>query len=131
MNMNGGDTEAKDSGAVVFSSVPPLTLSLFLLWCLRQQKRFRVTGQSMRPTLDEGQEVLVKAFKLKESPAQGQLILLRHPTNTELTMIKRCVKVEDGHAWVQGDNSSASTDSRQFGPVPLDLVLGFVSCTFP
>ena len=131
MKKNDGNQEHDRSDAAVYSPVPPLKLGTFLLWTIGQRQRFRICGHSMSPTLAEGQEVLVRAFKPKERPASGQLLLVRHPTDTELTMIKRCVKIEDGFAWVQGDNSRASTDSRQFGPVPLHLVLGFVRCTFP
>lgn len=32
------------------------------------------------------------------------------------------VKVPPGHCWLQGDNLSNSTDSRDYGPVPMALV---------
>ncbi|KAH0931353.1 hypothetical protein HID58_008470, partial [Brassica napus] len=32
--------------------------------------------------------------------------------------------VPKGHVWIQGDNVHASTDSRNFGPVPYDLIEG-------
>ena len=32
----------------------------------------------------------------------------------------------DGHIWVEGDNSTNSSDSRHYGPVPASLVLGKV-----
>lgn len=34
------------------------------------------------------------------------------------------VAVPKGHLWVQGDNMQNSTDSRDFGPLPLGLVRG-------
>ncbi|KAF3542527.1 hypothetical protein DY000_02000468 [Brassica cretica] len=33
-------------------------------------------------------------------------------------------KVPKGHVWIQGDNVHASTDSRNFGPVPYNLIEG-------
>jgi inner membrane protease subunit 1 len=32
------------------------------------------------------------------------------------------VKIPPGHCWLQGDNLSNSTDSRDYGPVPMALV---------
>ena len=34
--------------------------------------------------------------------------------------------VPDGHIWVEGDNSTNSSDSRHYGPVPAALVMGKV-----
>lgn len=85
----------------------------------------------MNPTLDEGQEVLVRPSTANSLPQPGQLILVRHPMTTEVTMIKRCSHIENGLVFVHGDNSAASTDSRQFGGVKAELVLGYVQCTFP
>ena len=36
------------------------------------------------------------------------------------------LRVPPGHVWLQGDNLSNSTDSRDYGPVPLALVLARV-----
>ena len=32
--------------------------------------------------------------------------------------------VPRGHVWLTGDNSSQSTDSREWGPLPIGLILG-------
>lgn len=36
-------------------------------------------------------------------------------------------KVPRGHVWVEGDNRNNSSDSRDFGPVPLGMITGKVS----
>ncbi|KAK9376675.1 peptidase S24/S26A/S26B/S26C [Lipomyces chichibuensis] len=36
------------------------------------------------------------------------------------------IKVPEGHIWILGDNSMASLDSREYGPVPKALVVGKV-----
>ena len=38
------------------------------------------------------------------------------------------VEVPKGHIWIEGDNSCASLDSRQYGCVPASLVIGKVVC---
>lgn len=39
-----------------------------------------------------------------------------------------CAQVPTGHVWLQGDNVLNSTDSRDYGPVPMALVRGRVFC---
>ncbi|KAM0746856.1 mitochondrial inner membrane peptidase complex catalytic subunit [Meredithblackwellia eburnea MCA 4105] len=36
------------------------------------------------------------------------------------------VRIPKGHVWLAGDNTSNSTDSRDYGPVPVGLVKGIV-----
>jgi len=36
------------------------------------------------------------------------------------------VTVPDGHVWLQGDNERNSTDSRDYGPVPMEMLRGRV-----
>ena len=129
--MNDGASQISSGGPVVFSSVPKLTLGKFVLWCFGRLKRFRINGQSMQPTLNDGQEVLVQPCQAESRPQLGQLVLVRHPMKTDITMIKRCSHIENQLIYVYGDNSAASTDSRQFGGVKAELVLGYVQCTFP
>ncbi|KAI9014799.1 peptidase S24/S26A/S26B/S26C [Gaertneriomyces semiglobifer] len=46
------------------------------------------------------------------------------PTAPEI----RFVTIPPGHVWLQGDNYNNSTDSRQYGPVPMGLLRGKVVC---
>ncbi|CAG8659836.1 3782_t:CDS:2, partial [Scutellospora calospora] len=39
--------------------------------------------------------------------------------------------VPSGHVWLQGDNLSNSTDSRNYGPVPYALIKGRVFARTP
>lgn len=54
-------------------------------------------------------------------------MLLRHPFESDVRMVKRVARVlVDGRVDVHGDDPSNSTDSRTFGAVPNEHVLGRV-----
>ncbi|MBN1886927.1 MAG: nickel-type superoxide dismutase maturation protease [Thermoflexales bacterium] len=100
-----------------------------LLWLVSFRKRFRVTGSSMVPLLQEGDEVLVdpRAYR-RQPPRPGDVVLVQHPYRTDLRMVKRVTAiVGDDHYQVQGDNLSESTDSRSFGALSAQYILGRVT----
>lgn len=49
------------------------------------------------------------------------------PGDSILPHSGRLVVVPDGHLWLEGDNPGNSSDSRQYGPVPLSLLVGRAS----
>ena len=103
-----------------------------LLWVLRRRWRFRVTGDSMSPALVPGQEVLAdpRAYRAR-LPVPGDIIVVRHPYRTDLRLIKRVSHVdEDGLCFLEGDNPTESTDSRSFGSVGEENILGRVTSRF-
>ena len=104
-----------------------------LLWGLRLRRRYRVVGNSMLPTLTEGQQVLVDPRAYRDrSPMPGEVVVVRHPHSNHMKLIKRVAALEpDGGLRVVGDNPSASTDSRTLGIVPPQLLLGRVQCRLP
>lgn len=109
------------------------TLQEFGLWIIRRYRRFRVTGNSMLPSLTPGMEVLIdpKAYR-HQRPSPGDVVVALHPHQPDLRIIKRVDAVmPDGNCHLQGDNPAASSDSRQFGSVPSNLLQGKVICTFP
>ncbi|KAJ1411734.1 hypothetical protein B484DRAFT_306808, partial [Ochromonadaceae sp. CCMP2298] len=40
--------------------------------------------------------------------------------------VKRIQNIPEHHVWLQGDNSEHSYDSREYGPVPVNLIRGRV-----
>lgn len=80
-----------------------------------------VSGPSMAPTLENGDQVLVH---YGASVRPGHVVVLRHPFQQDLLVVKRAVERRPGGWWVLGDNPyNATGDSTDYGPVPDELVL--------
>jgi signal peptidase I len=95
----------------------------------------------MSPTFAAGDRVVVNrlAYRLRW-PVKGELVALRHPMDEDLPLLKRVAGVPgdviaDGteeyalgpDEWfVVGDNRDASSDSRSFGPIPSERIIGKV-----
>ncbi len=105
-------------------------------WLIRRRRLFRVIGDSMTPTLMSGAVVMLdpRAFR-RQMPQEHEIVVARHPRQTELQIVKRVAAVIESPAEsgsptnlliLSSDNSAAGSDSRTFGPVGLDLVLGKV-----
>lgn len=75
----------------------------------------------MLPSLRPGQIVVArqKFLKLKT----GDVVIVRH---NGLEKIKRIASVDGQQVTVLGDNSSHSTDSRHFGPLNKQDIVGKV-----
>ena len=75
--------------------------------------RVEVQGDSMRPTLLPGDRLVV--LRTRRVTA-GDMAVVRDPRSGRL-MVKRVASVAGRAVMVVGDNVSASTDSRAFGPL--------------
>ncbi|WP_190013357.1 nickel-type superoxide dismutase maturation protease [Streptomyces lucensis] len=80
-----------------------------------------VTGPSMVPTLQHGDRLLVR---YGAAVRHGDIVVLRHPFQQDLLVVKRAVERREGGWWVLGDNPYAGGDSTDYGVVPDELVLG-------
>ncbi|XMN06477.1 nickel-type superoxide dismutase maturation protease [Streptomyces griseobrunneus] len=86
-----------------------------------------VTGPSMVPTLYHGDLLLVQ-YGVPVRP--GDVVILRHPFQQDLLVVKRAVEQRPGGWWVRGDNTFAGGDSTDYGVVPEELVLARVRARY-
>lgn len=91
-------------------------------------RRAVVEGSSMAPTLRHGDTVVV--WRLARV-RPGQIVVARRPDRPDLLVVKRARRLTAGGWWLIGDNAGASDDSRVFGPVPAELVVGRVLWRYP
>ncbi len=123
--------------------------------------RVRVDGQSMRPTLEDGEFLLVnKTVYFFGDVSRGDIVVFHFPLNPEEELIKRVIGlpgdsvsvqnsqvfvngqmlnepyisqaplysgewvVTEGHLFVLGDNRNNSNDSKDWGLLPRENVVG-------
>ena len=110
-----------------------------------------ITGDSMYPTLKNKERIVVEKVTYKSrTPKRGEIVVFRSLQNENIFLIKRVVAVPGdnfesqnenlgslgvleefrqtpipvNHFAVMGDNREESFDSRMFGLVPLDNLVG-------
>ncbi|MBS1272277.1 MAG: hypothetical protein MAGBODY4_01417 [Candidatus Marinimicrobia bacterium] len=77
----------------------------------------------MAPSLREGARVLVTSFGRKRV---GDIIVFPLPHYPETQTIKRIISMDETGLVVEGDNLTRSTDSRHYGTISKDVVIGKV-----
>ena len=95
---------------VVREIIETLLLTFFIFWLVNSLVgRYRIDGNSMNPTLEDGQYLLINnlSYYLDE-PDKGDIIVFHHP-NSDLNLIKRViglpgdhVEIRDSHVIVNG-----------------------------
>jgi nickel-type superoxide dismutase maturation protease len=80
-----------------------------------------VAGDSMAPTLRAGEWWLARHTS---KVSVGDVVVVRPPGADDLLTVKRITRREGDGWWVEGDNAGRSRDSRAFGPIAHEAVLG-------
>ena len=83
----------------------------------------------MRPTLEPGDWAL--AIRVRRV-RRGDVVVVEHPERPGFELVKRVVHLAGRRGprrarlmdefWIEGDEPEGSTDSRRFGPVPIERV---------
>lgn len=88
---------------------------------------FRVQGDSMWPALPEGTLVVIDDRRVRVAHARpGDIVVARHPFRRNTLVLKRIARASTDTVFLRGDAEHGSEDSRSFGPVRRDDVLGVV-----
>ena len=84
----------------------------------------------MLPFLSEGDIVYFRKYKKFISTLKaGQVVIFKHPINNQ-KQIKRIKKVNSNCVEVIGDNLDFSKDSRSFGFLQKEKIIGIVTSNF-
>jgi len=94
-----------------------------LAFVVVRPRRLVVEGTSMEPTVLPGDRLLVVR---RPRPRVGDIVALADPRNGRRLLLKRLTVAVGGELTVEGDNREWSTDSRAFGPVAGEGLLGRV-----
>ena len=104
--------------------VPTAGVRELLSLMLGLRRGLRVHGDSMSPALRSGEKILIDPHA---TIRVGDIVAAHHPYISSTKLVKRLVAVDtDGQMFLAGDNTGESTDSRSFGKVGRDLIIGKV-----
>jgi signal peptidase I len=119
-----------------FSIIAILIVLPIRIWVAQP---FIVSGPSMEPTFNNGDYLIVDELSYRfENPKIGDVVVFRYPLDPSKFFIKRIggvpgdtvkiegknITLEAGEYYVLGDNSLQSSDSRIWGTVSKNLLVG-------
>ena len=88
-------------------------------------RRYLVAGHSMEPTIRDGDWVLVDATAYTaRRPRIGDVVVASDPRERARAVFKRVARRNPNGVWLLGDSPQQSTDSRDFGWVSDEAVIG-------
>ena len=106
-------------------------LITFLSLIIGYRQHLRVVGDSMEETISEGDLITYKKINPKNLELEvGDIVVASHPKIKSKLIIKRIYQIHQNKFDLRGDNSLSSTDSREWGLVELDLIVGKVEKIF-
>ena len=112
------------------SAIPSLIMAI-----IRGQRLgvVKITGNSMAPTFKDGALMIYASIAREDRRRQkqlnrlmiGDIVIFDREGQTMIKRIKRMnmsANTDQLMIWVEGDNQLESVDSRQWGPIPINLV---------
>ncbi len=82
---------------------------------------FRVADSSMEPGLSPGDYIFVNGFSQKVRV--NDVVVMRHPSKN-IYIVKRVRRISGSKFYLLGDNAKNSEDSRKFGALERDGLVG-------
>tara|TARA_Y100000590_G_scaffold466355_1_gene641422 strand:- start:557 stop:868 length:312 start_codon:yes stop_codon:yes gene_type:complete len=82
-----------------------------------------VKGDSMQPIIRDGDNVTFQKFT-KQKLSIGMIILCNHPILKRKKIVKRISQIIEDSIFIKGDNALYSSDSRSFGPIKTNQIIG-------
>ena len=108
----------------------PDLLNLFSIM-FRYRQHLRVVGNSMKNILSEGDLIRYKKIDMKNLDLKvGDIVVASHPKIKSQLIIKRIYQIHQNKFDLRGDNPLESSDSREWGLIELDLIVGKVDKIF-
>ena len=115
-----------------FAALAVIIVAPIRLWIAQP---FIVSGSSMVPTFHDGDYLIINEIGYRfEEPAHEDVVVFHYPKNPSQFYIKRIIglpgetingtTLEEDEYYVMGDNRNASSDSRYWGPVKRNLIIG-------
>ena len=92
------DERRQPTEVVVREIIETLLLTFFIFWLVHSLVgRYRIDGNSMNPTLIDGEYLIINNFSYYlDEPKYGDIIVFRHP-NSDLNLIKRVIGLPGDH----------------------------------
>ena len=93
-------------------------------------KAVELRGDSMSPNFNDGDWLLFRLLPAKVRVGKVVLIQRNSDLGKAFLQVKRVIKADESNEsnetkfWVEGDNKSASTDSRSWGALDSTEVIG-------
>lgn len=85
--------------------------------------KFKITGHSMEPTLKQNELIIISSIPyLFKNPRINDIVAIKSKENK--IFIKRIKKITKNNYIVLGDNKNDSFDSRNFGPIKKEEIIG-------
>lgn len=94
----------------------------------RPLRTIAVSGNSMQPTYNDGDWLILKRIVRVDANRLrrlvGKVVVIERESYPGALFIKRLKSVDGNQLWVEGDNADGSTDSRQWGAIRPEEIVG-------
>ncbi|MFA4890538.1 MAG: signal peptidase I [Candidatus Paceibacterota bacterium] len=121
---------------IKFTLIAVLIVAPIRLWIAQP---FIVSGASMEPTFHNGDYLIVDELSYNfNGPQKNDVVIFRYPLDPSKYFIKRIeglpgeniktngkeITLKENEYYVMGDNRGASSDSRSWGPLKENFIVG-------